>query len=143
VLNKRQLTYFTNLLESINDWTIPSNNKQSVIVAYTDHLKAFDAISHTKLLSKLTTHEISGCLLSWIKGFQSNRTQQMRVGSTLSNVASLVSGLVQGSIIGPLLFLLFTSDVVDLFTDDRCAAKLYADDLKIYTNIELSDDVSV
>ena len=45
--------------------------------------------------------------------------------------------------IGLLLFLLFINDVVDLFTDNRCACKLYADDLKIYTNIELSDGVSV
>ena len=133
----------TNLLESINDWTIAIKNKQSVIVAYIDYSKAFDTVSHTKLLSKLTAYGISGRLLSWIAGFLSNRTQQTRVGSTLSNVASLVSGVVQGSVIGPLLFLLFINDVVDLFTDNRCACKLYADDLKIYTNIELSDGVSV
>jgi hypothetical protein len=133
----------TNLLESINDWTIAIKNKQSVIVAYIDYSKAFDTVSHTKLLSKLTAYGISGRLLSWIAGFLSNRTQQTRVGSTLSNVARLVSGVVQGSVIGPLLFLLFINDVVDLFTDNRCACKLYADDLKIYTNIELSDGVSV
>jgi hypothetical protein len=133
----------TNLLESINDWTIAIKNKKSVIVAYIDYSKAFDTVSHRKLLNKLAAYGISGCLLAWIAGFLSNRTQQTRVGSTLSNIANLISGVVQGSVIGPLLFLLFINDVVDLFTDDRCACKLYADDLKIYTNIELNDDASV
>ena len=133
----------TNLLESINDWTIAIKNKKSVIVAYIDYSKAFDTVSHSKLLNKLTAYGISGCLLAWIAGFLSNRTQQTRVGSILSNIANLISGVVQGSVIGPLLFLLFINDVVDLFTDNRCACKLYADDLKVYTNIELSDDTSV
>jgi hypothetical protein len=135
----------TNLLESINDWTIAIKNKKSVIVAYIDYSKAFDTVSHRKLLNKLVAYGISGCLLAWIAGFLSNRTQQTRVGSTLSNrpIANLISGVVQGSVIGPLLFLLFINDVVDLFADDRCACKIYADDLKIYTNIELNDDASV
>jgi hypothetical protein len=59
--------------------------------------------------------------LNWINGFLNNTTHQTRVGLSLSDTANLVSRVVQRSVIGPKLFLLFINDVVDLFTDNRCA----------------------
>ena len=55
---------------------------------------------------------------------------------------SLASGVVQGSVIGPLLFLLFINDVGDLLCGDRCTCKLYADDVKLYTTLCVNDDIA-
>jgi hypothetical protein len=98
----------TNLLETLNDWTLAIKNKQSVVVAYIDYSKAFDCVTREKLLIKLSAYGIAGNLLKWIDSFLSNRTQRTRVGSSLSDIVNLTSGVVQGSVIGPLLFFYFS-----------------------------------
>jgi hypothetical protein len=133
----------TNLLETLNDWTLAIKNRRSITVAYIDYQKAFDAVSHSKLLAKLSAYGIEGNIRDWISNFLSSRTQQTKVGSALSDVGNLSSGVVQGSVIGPLLFLLYINDVVPLLTDDRCTCKLYADDLKLYTSLQLNEDTSI
>jgi len=122
----------TNLLETLNDWTLAIKTKQYVVVAYIDYSTALDCVSRTKRLIKLSANGITGNLLQWIDSFLSNRTQQTRVGASLSDMISLASGVVQGSVIGHLLFLLFINDVGDLLCGDRCTCKLYADDVVIY-----------
>jgi ribonuclease P/MRP protein subunit RPP40 len=72
----------------------------------------------------------------------SGRSQQTPVGNSLSNTTYLSSGVVQGSVLGPLLFLLFVNDVVDIFDDSNSTCKLFADDLKIYTVLHTSEDAS-
>ena len=92
-------------------------------------------VSHPKLLSKLRSHNISGDLLCFITDFLSNRSQRTRVGNSLSEIKELISGVIQGSCLGPLLFLLYVNDVTRIL--DNCVeAKLYADDIKLYTHIE-------
>ena len=103
-LSRRSTT--SNLLESISDWTLSINNKKSVGIAYIDYKRAFDSVSTSKLLLKLRSYGISGQLLCWIECFLLNRTQQTRVGTSLSTVTSLTSGVVQGSVLEPLLFIL-------------------------------------
>jgi len=68
------------------------------------------------------------------------RTQQMRVGNSLSAKTSLTSGVVQASVISPLLFMLFINDITLLFSVRKCACKLYADDLKLYTVLHTYTD---
>ena len=133
----------TNLIETINDWTLAIKNKKTVAVAYIDYSRAFDTVSHKKLLTKLQAYGIQGNLLAWIESFLTGRSQQTRVGDVLSQVAYLHSGVVQGSVLGPLLFLLYINDVVEAFRDSKCTCKLYADDLKIYTEIQLVDDLNL
>ena len=67
--------------------------------------RAFDSISHDKLFQRLHAYGIRGSVLSWLKNYFSNRTHQTRVGQYLSTVADLLSGVVQGSGIGPVTFL--------------------------------------
>ena len=69
----------TNLLESLNDWTFSVQYKRSITVVYIDFKKAFDSVVQSKLLDKLASCGISGCLLRWIGHFLSNRTHQTRV----------------------------------------------------------------
>jgi len=113
------------------------------VVAYTDYAKAFDTVSHTKLPSKLSAYGITGNLYNWISSFLLNRTQQTRVGSALSNTFNLPSGVVQGSVVGPQLFVLFINDVSKILNDAHCYCQLYADDLKLYTSLCLNDNASV
>jgi ribonuclease P/MRP protein subunit RPP40 len=136
-LNKRSKT--TNLLESVNDWSLAINNHKNVTVAYIDYAKAFDTVCHSKLICKLSALGISGNLLLWIKNFLSGRTQRTRIGSTCSEEQALTSGVIQGSCLGPLLFLIYINDVVSLF-DKSVSCKLYADDIKLYTVISTNND---
>jgi len=109
---------------------------KSIAAAYIDYKRAFDCVSHSKLLLKLRSYGIS------VKNFLTNRSQQIKVGNSLSNITKLSSGVVQGSIIGPLLFVLFINDIANLFNDGNCVCKLYADVLKLYSTLETNVDVS-
>ena len=122
----------TNLLECLNDWTLSISNHKLVHIGYIDFQRAFDSISHPKLILKLSSYGISGNLLFWIKAFLLNRTQSVRVGSTISNACVVTSGVPQGSFLGPVLFNLFIQDIADFFQNST-KIKMFADDLKLYT----------
>ena len=66
----------SNILDSLNDWTLAINNKNSVTVAYVDYSKAFNVVCHSKLMHKLQHYGIVGDLLNWIGNFISGRTQR-------------------------------------------------------------------
>ena len=123
-------------------WTSTINNKNSIVVAYIDYKRAFDCVSHNKLLLKLLSYGISGYILSWIENFSTDRSQQTKVGNSLSDITYLSSGFVQGSVIRPLLFVLFIDDIANLFNDSKCTCKLYADDLKLSSTSETDSDIS-
>jgi hypothetical protein len=125
----------TQLIECVNDWTLALNTKHSVDVVYIDFSKAFDSVVHSKLVSKLKSFGIHGKLLAWIEAYLRNRTQAVKVGNALSGHASVLSGVPQGSVLGPLLFLIFINDIVDVFGDDL-QVKLFADDVKIYVFLD-------
>ena len=86
----------TNLLESLNDWTLSICTSTSVAIAYIDFARAFDSISHSKLITKLICYGIRGNLLYWVDAFLTNRTQRVLVGSSFSSVRSVISGVPQG-----------------------------------------------
>ena len=130
----------TNLLESLNDWTLSLSNYKSVVVAYIDFARAFDSISHSKLITKLTSYGIRGNLLFWIQAFLTDRTQCVLVGSSFSSYRPVRSGVPQGSVLGPVLFNIFINDVTDSFDPD-IKAKLFADDIKLYTQITTPSSV--
>jgi len=130
----------TNLLESVNDWTISIENKHQNRVAYIDFSRAFDSVSHAKLLHKLKSYGVDGVLLQWIGDFLSDRVHCTRVGNVLSSFCYIRSGVVQGSCLGPLLFLIYINDITDVF-NAQVNCKLYADDVKLYTEVKSADDL--
>jgi len=127
------------LIECLHDWTMALNAKNSVHAAYIDFSKAFDSVVHSKLLYKLKMCGIRGKLLLWVAAFLSNRTQYVKVGSVYSDTAQVISGVPQGCVLGPVLFLLYINDIVMNF-DQRITLKLFADDVKIYVVINDLDD---
>ena len=130
----------TNLLESLNDWTLTIHYMQSVTIAYIDFSKAFDSVSHEKLFTRLTSYGIRGSLLEWLREFFRGRTHQTRVGNSLSEIVELLSGVVQGSGIGPVLFLAFINELAEILEHAGVYVKLFADDVKLYLNITSSCD---
>ena len=124
----------TNLIESLNDWTVKMENRQGQSVAYIDFAKAFDSVSHPKLLTKLGAYGIGGVLLNWISDFLTGRSHVTRVGHCLSPIAFITSGVIQGSCLGPLLFLLYINDLAEAISA-VATMKLYADDVKLYSNM--------
>lgn len=84
---------------------------------------------------------IHDALFYWIKSFLTNRSQSVVVESSISRSYNVISGVPQGSVLGPILFLLFVNDIIDIF-DESVICKLFADDVKIYTVIENFDTVN-
>ena len=125
----------TNLLESFNDWILSIEYKHSVTVAYVDFSKAFDSVSHDKLFIRLASYGIRGNLSQWLREYFSARTHQTRVGLSLSAVTKLLSGVVQGSGIGPLLFLTYINELAEILERSGVMVKLLADDVKLYMEI--------
>jgi len=139
-LSRRSTT--TNLLETYDNWILAIDDRASVITAFIDFRKAFDVVSHNKLLHKLAAYGIAGNLLRWIENFLSGRSQVTRIGHSYSDITYLCSGVVQGSCIGPLLFLIYVNDVSEEFPNS-CICKLYADDVKLYSVMRTVNDYAL
>ena len=133
----------TNLLECLNDWTLYIQDKQQVIIAYIDFSKAFDVVSHRKLFARLQSYGISGILLSWLQKFFSDRTHCTKVGAVLSDPTMLISGVIQGSVLGPLMFLVFINELAEVLAKFGILVKFFADDVKLYVKIMNDVDVYV
>ena len=126
------------MLESLCDWTVNLESRLITDVVYIDFKKAFDSVSHTKLLLKLQTYWICGDLLGWITSFLCSRTQSVKIFDVLSSVIAVSSGVPQGSVLGPILFLLYVNDIVDIFSGLWVSCKLYADDVQLYSSYSVN-----
>ena len=122
----------TNLLECANDWSAAINAKKHIDVVYIDFCRAFDSIVYSKLLSKIQSFGIVGNFLLWLRAFLNNRSQRVCVDNCLSYECDVLSGVPQGSVLGPILFLLFINDI-DSACSCKSTLKLFADDLKFYS----------
>ena len=127
----------TNLLESLEEWTDVIDSGSGLDIIYLDFSKAFDTVPHKRLLKKLHGYGIQGNVHGWLKAFLTDRKQLVSVGSSESRWGNVLSGVPQGSVLGPILFLLYVNDIPNLI---KSGIKMFADDVKVYRAVQNEDD---
>ena len=132
---RKKRSCVTQLLEVMEDITSLMDRGHSVDVIYMDFRKAFDTVPHRRLLVKLEAYGIGGNILKWIENFLTARLQYVRVGEKTSQKTQVLSGIPQGSILGPVLFTVFINDLPN---DLQSTCRIFADDTKIFNKTENS-----
>jgi hypothetical protein len=122
-----QLVYLYNCFAEALD------KKKDIHVVFCDISKAFDRVWHEGLLYKLQRNGIDGSLLAWCKNYLKNRKQRVLINGQHSNWKGINAGVPQGSVLGPLMFLIYINDIVDNISGN---IKLYADDTALFIDVE-------
>jgi hypothetical protein len=132
------------LLKMLDTWTEALDNGDVIEVLYLDIQKAFDTVPHRRLLLKLEALGIKDHILAWIKDFLNRRTQFVQIGTTKSAKFPVTSGVPQGSVLGPVLFVVYINDLPDHI---KSHILMFADDTKLYqihdgrSNNAIQDDI--
>lgn len=121
------------LVEIYNTFCKALDEGKEVRAIFCDISKAFDRVWHKGLLFKLQNVGISGCLLQWFSSYLSGRKQRVVIPGASSDWANIQAGVPQGSILGPLLFLLYINDIV---VNIKANVRLFADDTSLYLIVE-------
>ena len=127
------------LLVAQNDILSALNKKQTALLLLIDYSKAFDMVSHDILLDKLKHYGIRGKAHDWFRSYLSNRTQYVSIDDKISTTKSIKYGLPQGSIIGPLLFILYINDLPNI--NEKVRFILYADDANIIITADTEAEI--
>ena len=134
-------------LSCLDKWLHSYSNSQTMNVVYTDMRKAFDSVNHRILITILESLGIEPRLTAWLRNFLSNRVQQVCLNGTFSSPLAVLSGVPQGSVIGPFLFLLFINGLADCVTSQNVGISLFADDSKLFstdgTDLQLAIAIGV
>ena len=116
----------TALTKIVDNWLNAINNSETVGTVFLDLTKAFDLVNHKLLIQKLAAYKFSSSTQSWFQSYLTNRSQQVNISGKLSDPQHIAAGVPQGSVLGPLLFLIYINDlplsiqtcILDLFADD-------------------------
>jgi uncharacterized protein (DUF934 family) len=131
-----QLISFFNIINNYLD------NREEADVIYFDLSKAFDSVPHPPLISKLQSFGINGNLLNWFENYLSERCQRVVLDGKSSLWKKVTSGVPQGSILGPLMFLMYINDLPDELSEGTLCG-IFADDTKIARKIETEEDSEI
>ena len=129
----------TALLEATDSWALNIDQKKINAVVFLDLKKAFDTVNHEILLSKLKNYGILDNSYNWFESYLDNRAQKCFVNGSLSKTLSLSCGVPQGTILGPLLFLLYINDLPNCLM--RSEPRMYADDTHLTYAGETTEDI--
>lgn len=122
----------TQLLMCLEVWTNIIEEGGDLDILYLDFAKAFDSVPHKRLLMKLKSLGITGNVFGWVQDFLSKRKQQVVVEDEVSSWAEVLSGVPQGSVLGPILFICFVNDMPDVV---HSGIQMFADDTKIFAKV--------
>ncbi len=125
------------LLKVMDEWTEILDAGGTLDAVYMDFMKAFDKVPHRRLIQKMKSYGISERITNWVRDFLSNRKQRVTVNGHTSSCHNVTSGIPQGSVLGPILFVLYINDMPSCV---EAAAYLFADDTKIYKEIRGHND---
>lgn len=128
------------LLHTYHTFCDAVDRGKEVRVVFCDISKAFDRVWHKGLLHKLANAGFSGALLSWFTSYLSDRQQRVVLNGASSDWTSVRAGVPQGSILGPLLFLIYINDIVK---NIGCSIRLFADDTSLYIIVDTPEDAAV
>ena len=137
---RKQRSCETQLISTIHDFATTLNVGGQVHAILLDLSKAFDTVPHNKLCYKLSSYGIRGQLLNWINAFLTDRKQQVVLNGETSQPQPVISGVPQGSVLGPLLFLCYINDIPSAV---KSKIKLYADDALLYRDINSEEDIII
>lgn len=127
----------TNLLETFEAWTESLDIGFDVDAIFLDYQKAFDTVPHRRLIHKMKAYGIRSSVVNWIEDFLRDREMRVAVHGSFSDWSAVDSGVPQGSVLGPLLFLIFVNDIPDVV---NCPMKMFADDTKIWNTVQSEYD---
>ena len=130
----------TQLLEVFQCFCNAVDRGKEVRVIFLDISKAFDKVWHKGLIFKLKQAGISGNLLEWLKDYLSNRRQRVVINGQHSDWGFINAGVPQGSVLGPLLFLLFINDITNEI--DNCKIRLFADDTCLFIEVDNREEAT-
>ena len=129
----------TQLLHHFDDVLLAVTSNSDFDSIYLDYAKAFDKVDHALLLRKLQIYDIHPKIIRWIESFLQNRKQAVVVDGHYSVHGSIISGVPQGTVLGPILFLVFKNDVNQCIT--HSTIRCFADDTRISIAIKSEQDV--
>ena len=136
---RRNRSCETQLIITINDIAKSIDNKKQTDIILLDFSKAFDKVPHLRLMKKLHHYGIQGSTHKWITDFLANRSQTVIVEGAKSEIAPVKSGVPQGSVLGPSLFLLYINDLPS-YIHKNSSVRLFADDCVLYRTIDNNQD---
>ena len=128
------------LIKVLDEWTAALYNGDKIDCIYMDYQKAFDTVPHKRLIKKLKAYNIGQESIEWTRDFLSGRMQQVVVNGKSSEWHEVTSGIPQGSVLGPLMFVIYINDLPENVTSQ---VYLFADDTKIYNTIKNEEDKAI
>ena len=129
------------LISVSHDWFSALETGNEVGAVFFDYRKAFDSVPHLPLIAKLQKMCFNPSIVKWVADFLMHRVQYVVVNGESSNITPVLSGVPQGSVLGPMLFIIYVNDLLNIDIRTGNKIHLYADDVLLYRTISSNSDL--